>query len=1019
MKKPKRKDVLNAALKALLAGAETSAAIKIPATFISELASLPKDKQQNLATLSQQQFNELLTQSELATYNSASAAAGTERIEKKIDEYFARNENLSSAGANLDKRVHNLPYSSLGNLFKGRKDELDKLIERLGENSQPTAITQEQKDKPEAIYGLGGIGKTRLAVEFGWYALEQLDYKAVLFVNCGQELYEKDQKSDPQQEQKQDYSAVERLYVQMAKLAVADLLDIPGSDSMLPEAAYHEVIKELQSRDKWLLVFDNVDTHDICNAIKATLPKLRDGKVIITSRLTNWTGDIKPLELKKLSQEASVEYLLQKTEGKRPAGDNDIEKVKELAQKLDGLPVALEQAAAYIVHLSITFEQYLTDFNEVKLEVLGFEAKKLALADYDEPLLRTWALTEQKLDDNAKAVLTVSAFLSADNIPETLMMNQSNTVLAISGVLEQISQEEFESRQNGHGDSRAVRRAMAQLNSYSMISRNSSDKTFSIHRLVQEVARARLSDNYNELFSKLILAMIHNDCPDQQTTIKSNYSWHKAMDSHISAITAFTKRLWPDISAIPKEIAGPLAIQINNLAEFYRNQARFYEAEPLIQHALKIDEAILGKDHPDVATDLNNLALLYQDTNRLKEAEPLMMRALKIDEASLGKDHPDVTTDLNNLAALYQATNRLKEAEPLMMRALKIDEASLGKDHPKVAIDLNNLAQLYKATNRLKEAEPLMLRTLKIGEASLGKDHPIVAIRLNNLAALYKATNRLKEAEPLMLRALKIDEAYLGKDHPKVATDLNNLAQLYQATNRLKEAEPLMLRALKIDEASLGKDHPKVARDLNNLALLYKATNRLKEAEPLMLRALKIDEASLGKDHPKVATDLNNLAQLYQATNRLKEAEPLMLRALKIDEASLGKDHPKVARDLNNLAQLYKATNRLKEAEPLMLRALKIDEASLGKDHPKVAIRLNNLASLYIATNRLKEAEPLMERVLVILLQFTRRTGHPHPHLEAAIDNYSNLLMQMGHSQNDVIDRLKRLAPELFESQDN
>jgi tetratricopeptide (TPR) repeat protein len=254
-----------------------------------------------------------------------------------------------------------------------------------------------------------------------------------------------------------------------------------------------------------------------------------------------------------------------------------------------------------------------------------------------------------------------------------------------------------------------------------------------------------------------------------------------------------------------------------------------------------------------------------------------------------------------------------------------------------------------------------------------------------------------------------------GNDSPII----NEMAVVYYQNAKYKEAEPLMQRALKIDEASFGKDHPTVAIRLNNLAALYQATNRLKEAEPLMQRAIEIDEASFGKDHPEVATDLNNLAALYQATNRVKEADPLFQRALKIDEASFGKDHPNVARDLNNLAQLYKATNRLKEAEPLMQRALEIDEASLGKDHPKVATDLNNLAQLYQATNRLPEAEPLMKRAVEILLQFTRRTGHPHPHLQAAINNYNALLMQMGHSEAEVAAHLKRLAPEMFESTDN
>jgi len=258
---------------------------------------------------------------------------------------------------------------------------------------------------------------------------------------------------------------------------------------------------------------------------------------------------------------------------------------------------------------------------------------------------------------------------------------------------------------------------------------------------------------------------------------------------------------------------------------------------------------------------------------------------------------------------------------------------------------------------------------------------------------------------------------YCDKLRPLAGNDtliLNKMAEVYYANAEYKEAEPLIERALNIDEASLGKDNLKVAIHLNNLAQLYQDTNRLKEAEPLMKRALNIDEASFGKDHPNVAIALNNLAMLYYATNRLKEAEPLMKRALNIDEASLGKDHPDVAKDLNNLAQLYQATNRLKEAEPLMQRALNIDEASFGKDHPNVARDLNNLAVLYEATNRLKEAEPLMERHLVIFLQFTRRTGHPHPHLEDAIKNYEALLMQMGCTEDEVVARLKRLAPDMF-----
>jgi tetratricopeptide (TPR) repeat protein len=178
--------------------------------------------------------------------------------------------------------------------------------------------------------------------------------------------------------------------------------------------------------------------------------------------------------------------------------------------------------------------------------------------------------------------------------------------------------------------------------------------------------------------------------------------------------------------------------------------------------------------------------------------------------------------------------------------------------------------------------------------------------------------------------------------------------------------------------------------------------DRLAEAEPLMRRALAIDEKSFGTKHPKFAQDLNNLATLLQATNRLAEAEPLMRRALAIDEKSFGPEHPRVALDLNNLALLLKATDRLGEAEPLIRRALAIDEKSLGPEHPKVATDLNNLALLLKATNRLAEAEPLMRRHLVIFLDFTRRTGHEHPHLQKAFGNYASLLRAMGKADAEI-----------------
>ncbi|MEB3335178.1 MAG: tetratricopeptide repeat protein [Cyanobacteriota bacterium] len=445
---------------------------------------------------------------------------------------------------------------------------------------------------------------------------------------------------------------------------------------------------------------------------------------------------------------------------------------------------------------------------------------------------------------------------------------------------------------------------------------------------------------------------------------------------------------------------------LNNLAQVLQATNHLEEAEPLMRQALEIDEVSYGPDHPNVARDLNNLAQLLDATNRLEEAEPLMRRALAIDEASYGPDHPNVARDLNNLGTLLQDTNRLEEAEPLMRRVVTIFEMSYGPNHPDVATALNNLGTLLRATNRLEEAEPLMRRALVIEEASYGSKHPEVASSLNNLAQLLKATNRLEEADPLMRRALAIDEASYGPNHPEVATALNNMAQLLKATNRLEEAEPLMRRALAIDEASYGPNHLNVARDLNNLGTLLQATKRLKEAEPLMRRALAIDEVSYGTNHPNVARDLNNLAQLLHATNRLEEAEPLMRRVVMIFELSYGPNHPNVATALNNLGTLLRGTNRLEEAEPLMRRALAIDEASYGPNHPDVAIDLNNLAQLLKATSRLEEAEPLNARAFFIL---SGSLGLDHPNTQKVWANRQSILQAQGLTEPEIQAQLTSL----------
>jgi tetratricopeptide (TPR) repeat protein len=751
--------------------------------------------------------------------------------------------------------IQNLPYTSIGNLFKGRADVLDNLKKRLSKN-KAAAITQ-------TIEGLGGVGKTRLAVEFGWWAFKNKKYRAVLFVSS---------------------ESPELINSSLAKLAGEDILNLPGEKEAEQVAS---VLGWLNDNDNWLLVFDNADSEESAGAVEDLLPRLSAGHVIITSRYTRWSGSVEPQSLDLLAPEEAKQFLLDRTASRRIESSEDEKIADELAEKLGCLPLALEQAGAYIAHNKCSMGQYLRQWENERQAVLKWYNKRQM--KYDASVAVTWQRTFDRLDTTAKAILNITSHLAPELIPEQ-MFDRGKDILKEAIKLLKKDKRKSPSKLK-------IKDAISQLAAYSMVTRQ--EHGFTVHRLVQQVISSRIPKARQKKWLDMALRIVDNYAPEDSDDVRT-WPILDILRPHAELIAQ---------SADKAGITDPTLRLMNQIGIYLYARGLYSQAEHWLRRALTINEASLGPDHPTVAIRLNNLAQLLKDTNRLDEAEPLMRRALKIDEASFGPDHPDVARDLNNLAGLLQYTNRLDEAEPLYRRALKIGEASFGPDHPKVARRLNNLALLLKATNRLAEAELLMRRGLEIEEKFKGENHPHVAIQLNNLALLLQDTNRLDEAEPMYRRALTIWEKSLGPNHPNIASTLSNLAALLKDTNRLDEAEALMRRALKIDEASLGPDHPNVAIDLNILAELLRETKRFAKAEPLMRRVLEIDEASFGPDHPSVAIDLNNLAFLLEETDRLDEAEPIYRRALKILETSNGPDHPRIKTARNNLEILKKKMN--------------------------------------------------------------------------------------------------------------
>ena len=674
----------------------------------------------------------------------------------------------------------------------GRDEGLNELRRMLTANPR-AAVNQ-----PQAVHGLGGVGKTQLAVEYAYRY--KASYRAVLWVVA-------------------DSSSA--VGANLAALSAVGALALPEADAREQDVQVEAVARWLRENDGWLLIFDSADNAEAVDAITTILPPAPGGHVIVTSRRTQWPPAFSELPIEELPTEAAADFLLERTRRERHAGTR--EDALTLARELGGLPLALEQASAYVLRYRVNLAEYIARLRTSRSSLLAKGAE--GTTRYQKSVAETWLVTEQQLSARARAILRFVGFLAPDDIPRALF---TQTGAALEEAVRDIV-EDSEAHSDS-GQSMSTEDALAELADASLI--KLAPEAVSCHRLVQATQSDRLSPNQHEEWRTRTLNLVNAFIPtDPRPSDVRSWGVWIPMRPHLETL----------LTKIHDEADAAVASSlIAQLGSFLRGKALFREAEPLMRRALSIAEASCGPDHPIVATYLSNLALLLHDTNRLQEAEPLMRRALSIAEALYGPNHPTVAIRLNNLASLLQATNRLQEAEPLMRRALSIDEASYGPNHPEVATDLNNLALLLHDTNRLQEAEPLMQRALSIDEVSYGPHHPKVAIRLSNMASLLQATNRFQEAEPLVRRALSIDEASYGPDHPEVATDLNNLASLLKETKRFHEAEPLMWRALSIDEASYGPDHPNVAIRLSNLASLLHATNRLQEVEPLGRRALEI-----------------------------------------------------------------------------------------------------------------------------------------------------------------------------------
>ncbi|KAL6825786.1 hypothetical protein J3E69DRAFT_335037 [Trichoderma sp. SZMC 28015] len=857
--------------------------------------------------------------------------------------------------------------------FVGRSAILDKIKLQFGLGQKPEHEPSQPRRRV-SLYGLGGVGKTQIALAYAYWIRDIHPDTSVFWVHA---------------------SNADRF--RAAYAFIAEKCEVPGREN--PQADILFLVKrwlEEQNNMQWLMIIDNVDDIELFfpsqrsddleedrqqgDKLGRYIPDCNHGSILTTTR--NKQVGVKfdqgsPLiEVTKMT-DVEAHQLIQgilKTEV-------STDEAFLLASKLEHLPLALAQATSFIQENTISISDYIQLLDE------GDNALVDQLSESFEPVGRdsetphavtaTWVISFRQIEQNQPLASDTLCFLSSVHhqaIPHTLI-------------------EEYHRQRNSEyaqgNTSAGLIKALGILKAFSFISEG-KDKDIDMHRLVQLVTRKWLisSGRMPEIaerasrivssslpFGKLdtyqaclrYIPHINSVLAIEETNVKTK-KIERALLLHKLAKCYYHKGEWENVERILLQTAKIQTQELGKenpetlstmceLVTVYIEQGRLKDAEDQVSQTIELKKQAQGQEHPATLESLDKLAITYSKLGRSKEAGDLHLHVLETRKRVLGEEHPATLRSMINLATIYIERGRLKEAEQETLKVLEIQKRVLGEQDMDTIICMSNLSEVYREQERLKESEDLAVQTAEICQRVAGESHPQTIRCTGNLAAVHQAQGQFKEAENLYLKTVEISKRVLGEEHQNTAAKMGNLALLYNSQGRWKEAEDLGLQAIRIMTNRLGQKHPDTLTGMNNLAGVYREQGRWKEAEDLWMQVMKARKEILGEEHPDTITTLGNIASVYWLQGRLREAEDLGLQAIRLNKSVLGEKHTKTLMFMNNLQLIYTKQKRWKEAEDLGMQVMEARKEMLGEEHPDTIVSIANIALLYIKQNRWKEAK--------------------------------------------------------------
>ena len=678
----------------------------------------------------------------------------------------------------------------------GREELLAELEARLtwDEDAGPRVV---------ALHGLGGAGKTSVALE---YAHRQLGEVGVAWQLAAE---------DP---------AV--LAAGFGELAAQ--LGAEGAD---PVAAVHGVLAA--SPAPWLLVFDNAPDRA---SVARFVPPAGPGRVLITSRDQIWPPS-QALEVPVLDLQVAVGFLVDRT------GDTDRRAALELAGELGGLPLALEQAAAYVQATGDSLAAYLASFQRRRSDLLG----RGKPTGYPDTVATTWRLAFEDLQQTAPGaagLLRLLAFFAPEAIPLRLLLKPR------PGLAGQLGDEVAPVLGPLLKDPLAAGDAIGALRRYSLIS-PPVDGAVSVHRLVQAVTADQIPDGLASQWRQAAAALIEAAIP-ADTALPDTWPTCAALLPHAQAALDLTS-------------SG--MFRVAHYLGFSGNYPAARDMFQMIADACTEDNAY-GPEHPGTLAALFKLANYTGFAGDAAAARDLFTALLPVEERVLGPEDPDTLSDRGDFALWTGRTGDAAGARSQYAALLPVCERVLGPEHRDTLAARANLARWTGETGDAVGARDQYATLLPVFERIIGPEHPNTLVIHGNLASWSGQAGDAAEARDQYATLLPVEERVLGPEHPDTLADRAHLAHWTGMAGDAAAARDQYATLLPVRERVLGPEHPDTLNDRANLATWTGRAGDAAAARDQYATLLPVHERVLGPEHPDTLADRRELAYWTENAER-------------------------------------------------------------------------------------------------------------------------------------------------------